>query len=128
VLDYSSLFIVQCFFGGISLPRGLCWFILGVTGGILCDTWLSPVWAAEYLAGRFGASGGSSLSVMWHGDTFYRLGVLNVVVLILIGALFLPSGSSVSARFWSHGAHAVCFHILVTILDPFLLYVSWLGH
>jgi hypothetical protein len=29
-------------------------------------------------------------------------------------------GSSVSARFWSHGAHAVCFCTLVTILDLLL--------
>jgi hypothetical protein len=35
------LFIVQFwgFFGlgGFSLPRGLCWFILGIAGGFLCD-------------------------------------------------------------------------------------------
>jgi hypothetical protein len=27
-------------------------------------------------------------------------------------------GSSVSVRFWSHGAHTVCFCVPVTILDP----------
>jgi hypothetical protein len=35
-------------------------------------------------------------------------------------------GSSVSARFWSHGAHAVCFCALVAILDPGVdFYTGW---
>jgi hypothetical protein len=46
---------------------------------------------------------------MWHGEAFYGLGVQVVKVLILLGALFLPSGSSVSARFLIHGAHSVFF-------------------
>jgi hypothetical protein len=39
-------FFVYCsdFFlcGVVSMPKGLCWFILGVAGGILCDAWCSP--------------------------------------------------------------------------------------
>jgi hypothetical protein len=31
------------------------------------------------------------LSVTWHGEAFYGLGVQGVEVLILLGALFLPS-------------------------------------
>jgi hypothetical protein len=31
------------------------------------------------------------LSVMWHGEAFHRLGVLDVEVLILLASLFLPS-------------------------------------
>jgi hypothetical protein len=47
VLVFSSLFIVQfCFVlfmvQRVSLPRGLCWFIPGVAGGIPCDAWCSP--------------------------------------------------------------------------------------
>jgi hypothetical protein len=34
--------------GVVSLPRGLCWFISGVTGGILSDAWCSPVWSAKF--------------------------------------------------------------------------------
>jgi hypothetical protein len=65
VLVFSSLFIVQFFHfflqgvGGVSLSRGLCWFIPGMAGGIPCDTWCSPVWSAECLPSRFGASSGS---------------------------------------------------------------------
>jgi hypothetical protein len=39
-LVYCSVFFV-C--GVVSLPRGLCWFISGVGGGILYNTWCSPV-------------------------------------------------------------------------------------
>jgi hypothetical protein len=27
-------------------------------------------------------------------------------------------GSSISGKFWSHGAHIFCFYILVAIFDP----------
>jgi hypothetical protein len=60
VLDYSSLFIVQFFWWRVCLPRGLCWFIPGVAGGIPSDAWCSPVWSAECLADRFGVSGSCS--------------------------------------------------------------------
>jgi hypothetical protein len=45
VLVFSSLFIVQFFLWGcgVSLPRVLCWFILEVAMGILCEAWCSPV-------------------------------------------------------------------------------------
>jgi hypothetical protein len=54
-------------------------------------------WSAGCLPGRFGASGWQCrqpycfLSVTWHGEAFYGLGVQGVEVLILLGALFLPS-------------------------------------
>jgi hypothetical protein len=35
---------------------------------------------------------------MWYGEAFYGLGVQAVEVLILIGALFLPSVSPVSQQ------------------------------
>jgi hypothetical protein len=67
---------------GVSLPRGLCWFISGVAGGMLSDAWHSPVWSAKCLPSRFGDGGwwqqqpSCFLSVTWHGEAFYRLGVL----------------------------------------------------
>jgi hypothetical protein len=41
---------------------------------------------------------GSSLSVRWHGEAFYGLGLQGVEVLILLGALFLPSVALVSQQ------------------------------
>jgi hypothetical protein len=40
----------------------------------------------------------SFLSVMWCGEAFYGLGVQGVEVLILLGALFLPSVAPVSQQ------------------------------
>jgi hypothetical protein len=37
----------------------MCWFILGMAGGIPCDAWCSPVWCTECLTGRLGANSGS---------------------------------------------------------------------
>jgi hypothetical protein len=63
VLVFSSVVYCSVFLlggrAGVSLPRGLNpWFIPGVAGGILHDAWHSPVWSAQCLPGRFGASGG----------------------------------------------------------------------
>jgi hypothetical protein len=71
VLIYSSLVIVQVSFfffciglGGVLVcPRGLCWFIPGVAGGILHGTWQSPVWFAECLPSIIGAGRGGSTPV-----------------------------------------------------------------
>jgi hypothetical protein len=54
---WCLLFSFFSFLGGVSLPRGLCWFIPGVAGGIPCDAWCSPVWSAKCLTGRFGVGG-----------------------------------------------------------------------
>jgi hypothetical protein len=46
VLLFNSLFFVHFFFlgrGGDQSAQGLCWFILGVVGGIPRDPWCSPV-------------------------------------------------------------------------------------
>jgi hypothetical protein len=67
------------------------------------------------------------LSVTWHGEALYGLGVQGVEVLILLGAFFFFSakcGSSVSARFLIYRAHAVCFCTLVAILDPTIVTFS----
>jgi hypothetical protein len=110
MLVFSSLYIVQsfCLFGFfeglVSLPRGLCWFIPGVAGGIPCDAWCLPVWSFECFPSRFGAGVWQQqqptcfLSVTWHGEAFYGLGVQGVKVLILLGVLFLPSVAPVSQQ------------------------------
>jgi hypothetical protein len=35
---------------------------------------------------------------MWHGEAFYGLGVQDVEVLVLLGALFLPSAAPASQQ------------------------------
>jgi hypothetical protein len=115
MLDYSSWFIVQFFVWGCQSAQGVFWFILGVPGAIPHDAWSSPFWSAKCLAGRLEPA-------------------MVVVVAVVAAATvvvashrfshqcFISSkcGSSVSLRFWSHGAHAVCFCILVAILDPLI--------
>jgi hypothetical protein len=67
------------FFQGVGLSACPGWFIPGVAGGILRDTWHSPVWSAECLPSRFGAGmwwqrkPSYFLSVTWRGEAFYRL-------------------------------------------------------
>jgi hypothetical protein len=110
VLVFGSLFIVQFVFflcGEVSLSRGLCWFILGVAVGILHDAWHSSVWSPKCFWSRCGAGSwwqqqpSCFLSVTWCGETFYWLGVQGVEILILLGALFLPSVAPVSQQgFW----------------------------
>jgi hypothetical protein len=86
--------------GGQSAQGAMLVFPLGVAVGILHYAWCSPVWSAECLPSRFGAGfwqwwePSCFLSVMWCGEAFYRLGVQGVKVLILLGALFLPSVAS----------------------------------
>jgi hypothetical protein len=59
VLDYILIFVIQVFLGGSQSARGLFWLILGVAGGIPCDTWHSPVCSVKCLTGRIRAGGGS---------------------------------------------------------------------
>jgi hypothetical protein len=57
LLCVSFQSLVYCsgfYFGGVSLPKWLCWFIPGVARGIPHDAWCSPVWSAECLPSRFG--------------------------------------------------------------------------
>jgi hypothetical protein len=73
VLVFSSLFIVQVLFWffcgeGVSLPRKLCWYIPGVTEGILHDAWSSPFWYANISqAGLELASGGGRSPSVFSG-------------------------------------------------------------
>jgi hypothetical protein len=99
ILYYSGFFC-----GAVSLPRGLCWFIPWVAGGIPHDAWCSPVWSAEFLPSRFGASiwwqqqSSCFHKVTWSGKAFYGLGAQVVKVLILLGVLFPPSVAPASQQ------------------------------
>jgi hypothetical protein len=58
LLCASFQFIVYSVFfsqRGVILPRGLCWFIPGVAGGIPHDALRSPVWSAKCVPNVFGA-------------------------------------------------------------------------
>jgi hypothetical protein len=58
------------------------------------------------------------LSVTWHGEALYGLGVQGVEVFILLGAFFSAKcGSRVLAKFLIYRAHAFCFCTLVSMLD-----------
>jgi hypothetical protein len=134
VLVFSSLFIVQffllCFFflheGGISLPRGLCWFIPEVAGGIPCDTWCSPVdlpnvtqAGLEPASDDMGTLLFSQCNVACRSFPWTRGSGCQSFD---SSWCFISTkcGSSVSAIFLIYGAHAVCFCALVNILD-----LSW---
>jgi hypothetical protein len=114
VLVFSSLFIVQvfcccccCFVGGgvVSLPRELCWFIVGVAGGILCDIWFSPVGllnvsqaGLEPVSGSVAALLFSQCNMAWRSFPWARgLGCQS----FHFPCCFISTkcGSSISARF-----------------------------
>jgi hypothetical protein len=105
---FSSLFIVQCFFfsgwGGQSV-QGAMLFIPGVTVAIPRDSWCSPVGlpnVSQAVLERCLAVWEPScfLSVTWCGEAFHRLGVQDVELLILLGALFPPSVAPVSQQYF----------------------------
>jgi hypothetical protein len=110
LLCASFQFIFNCSFFfciGVSLPKGLCWLISGVAGGIPCDAWCSPDWSSECLPSRFRAGvwrwqqPSCFLSVTCCGEAFYRLGAQGIEVLIFLSALYLPSVAPVSQQdFW----------------------------
>jgi hypothetical protein len=81
---------------------GLCWFIPGVAMGVLHTAYLLTCWSASPKQVRSWhlvvQEPSCFLSVMWYGETFHRLGVQGVEVLILLGALFLPSVAPVSQQ------------------------------
>jgi hypothetical protein len=59
------LFIAHFFlWGGVSLPRGLCWFISGVTGEIPCDAWCSPVGLPNFSQAGFESASGSVAALL----------------------------------------------------------------
>jgi hypothetical protein len=97
---FSSLFIIQffSFWGtGVSLPSG--------SMGIPCAAYLLTCWSVSpkqiwswCLAVR---ETSCFLSVTWHGEAFYRLGVQGVGVLLLLSVFFLPRVAPASQQtFW----------------------------
>jgi hypothetical protein len=95
---YYSGFFGVCFFfclAGVSLSRGLCWFIAGVAVGVpvplnLFNCWsVSPkqIWSWHLAA----LEPSWFLSVTWYGEAFCGLGVCDVRFLLLFGGVFLPS-------------------------------------
>jgi hypothetical protein len=97
---FYSVFFLCC----VQSARGLCWFILGVAGGIPHDAWYSPVWYAKCLPSSFGTGvwhwqePSCFLNVTWHGAAFYGLGVQGVEVLILLSVLYPPTVASASQK------------------------------
>jgi hypothetical protein len=123
---FSCLFIIQVVFpfcrAGVSLSRGLCWFIPGVAVRVPRAAYLLTCWPA---------SPRQVWSWCWQcrsprGFSAQR-GVENLCVGWGFGSQGCASswwffcakcGSSISARFLIYGAHAICFLPLVSILDP----------
>jgi hypothetical protein len=61
------------------MHRGLCWFIPGVVGGILCNAWCSPVGlpnvsraGLELASGGMGALLFSQCNVVWRSFPWAR--------------------------------------------------------
>jgi hypothetical protein len=107
---------------GVSLSRGICWFILRVAVGVLRAAYLltcssaSPkqIWSWHLVT----QEPSWFLSVMWHGEALCRLGVQVVRVFSSSWWYFSAKfGSSISARFLIFSSHTVCFRPRVTILD-----------
>jgi hypothetical protein len=56
-------------------------------------------------------------------DDFHWLGIHGVKDLILIGALLLPSVAPASQQGFGFRVQAICFCIIVTIFDYFLIVI-----
>jgi hypothetical protein len=107
VFLFCSLLILFFSHGvGVSLSRELCWFIPGVAMGILRASYLLTCWSASpkqvWNHCLLVREPSCFLSVTWHIETLYGLGVQGVRVLILLGGFFLPSVAPASqTNFWS---------------------------
>jgi hypothetical protein len=103
IIQFLFLFFVRL---GVSLSRGLSWFIPELSVGILCVTYLLTCWSAGCLQeGLELASGGTEpscfLSVTWCGEALYGLGVQGVKFFILLGAFILPTvAPATQQNFW----------------------------
>jgi hypothetical protein len=104
---------------GVSLSRGLCWFIPGVAVEIPHAVYLLTCWSASpkqvWSQHLVAWEPSCFLSTMWHGEVLYGLGIWGFGILLLLGGIFSAKcGSSFSARFLIY----ICFLPLVVILDP----------
>jgi hypothetical protein len=80
---------------GVSLSRGLCWFIPGVAVGVPCTTYLLTCWSVspKQVWSRQLAAWGPSwfLNVTWCGEAMCGLEAWGVRFLLILGGFFLPS-------------------------------------
>jgi hypothetical protein len=95
-------------------PRGGCKNTACHLFAHLLICWVSPkqVWIQPFVA----QEASCFLSVTWHGEALYGLGVQGIEARIYFGAFFLPSVAP--AKFLIYRTHAVCFYILFATLDP----------
>jgi hypothetical protein len=131
------LFIIHFFPRvGVSLSRGLCWFILGVVMGVPRATYLLTCWSASpkqvwswCLTAR---EPSCFLSVMWHGEALSRLGVWGVRVLFILGFFFCQVCLQYLSKIFdlqsSHSLLPPSSHHLgssATVCDTFILESWW---
>jgi hypothetical protein len=87
---------------GFSLSSGLCWFIPEVAVAILNAAYLLTCWSASpkqvWSWHLVVWQPSCFLSVMWHGEALYGLGVQGITVLLLLGGFFLSSVAPVSQQ------------------------------
>jgi hypothetical protein len=126
VFIFSSLVIVRFFFfflqgeGSVcpgdyaGLSQGWLWEYCMTPGAHLLDVYQADL---ELTSGCTGALLFSQCNVVWSFIWARCSGCQSFNSLCFISA---KCGSSISARFLIYGAHAVCFCLLVTILDPSL--------
>jgi hypothetical protein len=133
-LSFPYLLFRLFFFAewGVSLSRGLCWFIPRVAVGMSCDAWCSLVGLSdvsqagvEPVSGSAGTLLFSWCNVVWRSFIWARGSGCQSFD---SSWCFIATkcGSSISARFLIYGAQTVCFCTLVAILDPYekLLFLS----
>jgi hypothetical protein len=113
-----AFYSVFCLFfflsgSGISLSRGLCWFIPGVAVGVPHATYLLTCWSVSTKQVRslllVAQKPSWFLSTLWHGEVMCRLGVHSFVS---SWWFFLPGVSPVSQQdfyFKEHTLSASCF-------------------
>jgi hypothetical protein len=99
-LDFYSFLFLFCSVG-VSLSRGLCWFIPVVAVGVPCGTYLLTCWSAspkqvwsQHLAGQ---EPSWFLNVTCHGEALCRLGVQGWSF-ASSWCFFLPSVAPVSQK------------------------------
>jgi hypothetical protein len=91
---FLSLFIIQIFLWvGVSVSRGICWFILGIDVGTMHAAYLLTCWSASpkrvWSQCLVAWEPSSFLSVTWCREALYGLEVQGVRVLLLFFFFFL---------------------------------------
>jgi hypothetical protein len=104
---------------GVSMSRGLCWFIPGVVVGIPYAAYLLTCWAcvSQLASGSVQALLFFQCNVAWR--SFVWAAHSGCHSFDSSSCFFSAKcGSSISAKFLIYGAHVVCFCPLAAILDP----------